>query len=939
MLTISKPLGASQAKTYHKEEFQNAQENYYTEGERVRGEWHGKLAERWGLRGEVAEEHFGRLADGQHPLTGEQLVRHQVSREYQSAWGKTVTTMEHRAGWDATLSAPKSVSLTALVGGDERVTVAHRESVDIALNELERYVQARIGSNYPAVTTAAWVAAKFEHDSSRPVDGYAAPQLHTHVVAFNLTELPGGETRALQPKELYRAQKYVTAVYRSELALRVKALGYEVERGKSGQPEIKGYTREYLEASSPRSREIREHLEEAGLHGAGPAQIAAHQTRGSKLELSHKEMQGRHRDMAVLYGNQPERVVGEARGRQVEEIQEGAKQRAIDSALTYARERNLERSAVTDERDLLRDALTRSMGDARLEEVRAKLESRVARGELIEAKAPIGRAYTTDQMVGLERDNIERMRAGQGRYDELASETTRRAVLEANGHLNAGQRTAADEVLKNRDQVVALEGVAGSGKTTSLAAIREGAEREGFAVQGFAPTSRAAHKLEEAGVHATTLQRHLARGEEKRAGRHFYIVDESSLTSTKQMNDFLSRLHEQDRVLLVGDVRQHQAVDAGRPYEQLQEAGMQTARLTEIVRQKDPELRAVVEQLSRGQVREALDALDRQGRIHEIPGREERLKAIAEAYAKQPEGTLVFSPDNKSRQKINGLVHRELQQLGRVETAEHKVRVLEARPELTGADRAWAGQYEKGDVVRYSKGSKQLGLGKGEYARVARVDAKENRITVERASGERVTYDPRRLQGVAVYQEAERNIACGDRVQFTAPSKELGVTNRQLGQVEWIEPSGDVRLRMDSGREVAFNMRQHPHLDYGYAMTSHSGQGQTSSRQLVHVETEKGQQLVNSRTAYVSISRGQDDARIFTNDKTGLFRELSREVSHATALDGVAQKAVAAAVEGPAVAAAVVPAVAKAAVGAALQKVKEVTIDLVRGEHNQCRGV
>ncbi len=150
MLTISKPLSAGQARAYHHEEFSNAQENYYSEGDRIRGEWHGKLAEQWGLHGEIREDHFHRLSEGQHPITGEQLIRHQAAREYMNRRGEHVSAMEHRAGWDATFSAPKSVSLTALVGGDERVREAHRESVRVALDELERYVQARIGGNLPA---------------------------------------------------------------------------------------------------------------------------------------------------------------------------------------------------------------------------------------------------------------------------------------------------------------------------------------------------------------------------------------------------------------------------------------------------------------------------------------------------------------------------------------------------------------------------------------------------------------------------------------------------------------------------------------------------------------------------------------------------------------------------------------------------------------------
>src|SRR5450432_3850453 len=315
MLTISKPLSAGQAQTYHKEEFANAQENYYSEGDRIRGEWHGRLAQEWGLRGEVQEEHFQRLANGQHPLTDEQLVRHQTAREYINARGETISTMEHRAAWDATFSAPKSVSLTALVGGDEAVRHAHRESVKVALGEMEKYVQARIGGNHPAETTGKWIAASFEHDSARPVNGYAAPQLHTHVVFFNMTQLENGDVHALQPRELYRAQQYSTAVYRTELALRLRSLGYDIEAGANGAPEIKGYSQEYIDASSPRRQQIKEHLAEEGLTGAAAAQIAAHRTRGAKLQITHEDMQQKHRALAEQFGNQPQRVVETAQGR------------------------------------------------------------------------------------------------------------------------------------------------------------------------------------------------------------------------------------------------------------------------------------------------------------------------------------------------------------------------------------------------------------------------------------------------------------------------------------------------------------------------------------------------------------------------------------------------------------------------------------------------
>src|SRR5882762_4781225 len=539
MLTISNPLSASQAQAYHAEEFGNARENYYTQSDQIRGEWHGRLAEQWGLRGEIGEEHFQRLTEGQHPITGEQLVRHKAAREYVNEHGQKMRTMEHRAGWDATFSAPKSVSLTALVGGDERIQHAHQESVGVALDELERYVQARIGGNLPAETTGKWVAAKFEHDSARPVGGYAAPQLHTHVVFFNLTETEDGEAYALQPRELYKTQQYATAVYRSELAARLKTLGYEIERGNSGQPEIKGYSEEYLAASSPRRGQIEEHLEKENQRGADAAQIAAHKTRESKLNLSHDEVQQRHREIAEAFGNQPDRVA-RASKETARDIEQKAPHRIVQSAMTFSKERNLEREAVVDERELLRDALRRSMGDATFTEVRTEFENRVGAGEFIEVEKQSGRpsrAFTTEEMIGYERETIQMMREGQNEHPALASFETRRETDNHHPHLSQSQRVAVEQILASRDQVTSLEGVAGAGKTTSLAVVREAAEREGYKVEGFAPTSRAAQKLAEAGIESGTLQRHIARSEEPHDGqKRLYILDESSLTSTKQMN-------------------------------------------------------------------------------------------------------------------------------------------------------------------------------------------------------------------------------------------------------------------------------------------------------------------------------------------------------------------------------------------------------------------
>jgi len=208
MLTISKSLSAGQARIYHSREFTSEKQNYWSRDQQAHSEWQGRLAHEWGLHGEVGSEHFARLSEGQHPESGVQLVKHQPARTYENEYGKEITSVEHRAGWDATFSAPKSVSLTAHVGRDDRVREAHRESVRVALGELERYTQARIGNVHAPETTGKFVAATFEHDTARPVDGYAAPQLHTHAVIFNVTERENGQSRALQERSVGVESRY-----------------------------------------------------------------------------------------------------------------------------------------------------------------------------------------------------------------------------------------------------------------------------------------------------------------------------------------------------------------------------------------------------------------------------------------------------------------------------------------------------------------------------------------------------------------------------------------------------------------------------------------------------------------------------------------------------------------------------------------------------------
>jgi AAA domain len=622
--------------------------------------------------------------------------------------------------------------------------------------------------------------------------------------------------------------------------------------------------------------------------GKEAAEIAAHSTRDRKEIHSPAEVMAAHRKLAADFGHQADAVVRAARERGQHLEKPRNTHDHVRESLTFSRDKNFEREAVVDERALIRDGLRRGMGEITYPQILDNLDARIASGEfhVVDRMHTPGRQFTTARTIAAKHEIIGRVREGHNKVEPILSRCQAIAVVDQHPHLNRTQKSVVEDVLSSPDRVQGIQGFAGTGKTTTLAIIRGAAEMQSFHVEAFAPTSRAAWQLGEAAVEAGTLQGFLARTKTPTVPehKHFYFVDESSLASTNQMHEFLSRLAPQDRVLLIGDTRQHQGVEAGRPFEQLQEAGMRTVMLDQIVRQKDPELKAAVEMLATGQVSAALDALRKQGRVREIPNAVERIRIIAKNYVDSPEKTLIVSPDNASRRELNAAVRQELKANGTLAPEDHRFRVLVQRQELTGAERSWASSYEINDVIRYARGSKSIGIQAGEYGTVIGVNSSSNQLTIEKSTREMVKYDPRRLVGVNVYRDVAREFSAGDRIQFTAPDKSLGITNRDLAIVESIAPGGRISVRLDNNRSVEFDAVEHRHFDHGYAGTSHSAQGLTDERALVNADTGSHPDLINSRIGYVAVSRASHEVAIFTDDLNRLSQRLGTEVSKTSAV-------------------------------------------------------
>lgn len=900
MVKISKAQGSGAAANYFEKEYSNARESYYLDGEPedIEGEYFGELAKELGLS-KVTEETFHRLIEGQDPHTGEQRIKHVGSKTYTDKFGNVVKTREHRAGWDIVLSCPDTFSLCAGPGGDKRIARWQREAAKETLAEMERYIGAKNGSD--GHHTGKMVGALFQHDCARPdrETGYAAPNLHDHFFLMNMTRDECGKWRAVEIDTLFRVRAFATRLHWSKLAERARAGGYEIEISpRTGAPEIAGFSAEYLAENSRRRAEVLRNeerlkadaqergitVDDASLRGE-----AARMNRRSK-KFDHDDMTARHLELDAKYDYQARRAVERAlaRGRII--VQENAA--LIRESVNYGIEHGTEREAVVTRAEIEEHALWRGQGRVTYEQIRTEMNSRIKTGELIELDRGQGPEMTSLAMLQLERDNIARMRAGQGRNrqvvhsDSVDIKINDAAEKNLGFHLNRSQHQAVRAILTSEDQIMGLQGYAGVGKTTTLKALTSVLEARGYEVIGLAPQGRPAKLLANAGIQATTLQKFVGSQLENRPIPRYYILDESSLADTRSMNTFLRRLRPPDRVLEVGDIKQHQSINAGAPFEQHQRAGMFTVIIDDIQRQKDSELKRVVELFAKGKPRKATDLLIQQGRVKEMEDPRERIRVIAKDYAASP-NAIVICPRNSERQQTNREIHTALQDLGQVERAEQRTTIYVGR-DITGAQRKVAAAYQVGDHIRYNTGSKQHGIKAGEYREVINVDAENNLLTVMDERGRTIDYDPKRLKGVAVYREEDRKFSVGDRIQFRAPYPAKRITTNEIAYVERID--GDrmtVRMDDEKQKQITVDLSQYRHIDYGYAMTSHGAQGLGAYRAIINANAYERAELLNERMGYVANSRAEHDVTIYTNSKADLPYALARGSNNETAIDAM----------------------------------------------------
>ena len=844
MLRITQQSSPAAAKDY----YTAAGADYYSEGQELVGRWGGEGARLLGLEGTVEQREFNLLCDNLQPHTGERL---------------TLRTKDDRTvGYDFTFSVPKSVSLLYAMTEDEAVLDAFRQAMHDTMHDMETEMKVRVrknGRNAERVT-GNLTYAEFIHHTSRPVDGVPDPQLHAHCFVFNATyDREEQEWKAGQFRDLKRDAPYFQAGFRVRLANRLQDLGYAIER-KRDDFELAGIDASTIRKFSRRSNKIEQEAKKRGIDDPKEKHDLGEKTRERKdKSLTWEELTREWDNRLTPEERQAISVVHDCRGSNL------PRERRDTAAVEFAVRHLFERETVVPERKLLTEALKHGLGAVTVDGV---LDAYAGKPLFVEERE--GRRLVTTLQVLEEEGRIATFaRNGRGTCNPLGDPD--RPIRR--DWLNAGQRRAVKHILNSVDRVILVRGAAGTGKTTLMQETVEGIEEGGHKVVVLAPSASASRGVlrEEGFKDANTVARFLLDKEmQQQAAGQVIWVDEASLLSNKDMAalfEVAGRVNS--RVILMGDRRQHGSVASGSPLKLLEEeAGVPSFAVTDIVRQKDDEYKKAVQMLSEGKTDEGFEALDRLGWVQEVPDAERYLR-LAEAYLAASaehkrdgslKSALVVSPTHAEGDRITTVIRRELAAQGKLK--EDREFTAWVPLHLTEAERGEAGSYLPGDMLQFHQNAKGYKTGQ-------RVRMGKGPLPLDQAA---------RFQA---YRATQLQLAAGERLRITANGKTADgrhrLNNGTLFTVKGFTPDGNIVV--DNGWVIG---RDFGHVAYGYVVTSHAAQGKTVDKVLIG-QSEQSLPASNRAQLYVSVSRGKEQAMIFTDDKQALRDAVRRDHERLTA--------------------------------------------------------
>lgn len=879
MITPKTQYNLKNAREYFKEHL--AHGDYYTEKQRVAGQWFGVAAEKIGLSGDIKEEDFLQLCEGLNPRTGERLTaRMNTLREVGG-----IKMANRRVFFDFVFRPPKSVSLVALCS-DARVIDLHNEAVRQGLAELERFAAARIrkgGAPRDAKrTTGNIVAALFCHDASRALD----PLLHTHAVVFNATyDSEEQRWKALENSEMLKAQKLANAVYDAKLTAGLAGLGYRIRREGSSY-EIETVTRPTIEKFSQRRRQI-EAIAAAEAERVGPnANIfqirdrVAHDHRARKIKDASAETL---RDLWLGAMSADERAGLKPRNERIVVD----KQAAVGEAVRIADGMIFERKSVVERRELEAAILHETLGSgATLAEIKPLLDTdryvRALDSDEITSAASLRAEMDVIVMARDGRNTREAINVG---FDVVAT------------RLDAEQQLAARQILGNRDFVTLFRGAAGTGKSFTLKVVGDAVQSAGKGLVVIAPGTKQVVALQKDGLPAVTVARFLMEG--RLTPGAVVLLDEAGQVGARQMRAVMELVHGAGgRLILSGDTRQHGAVEASDALLAIERFAHLQPAIVKTIRRQDPgraldaaeaarieAYRQAVFAASEGDIGQSFSRLEKLGAVQKVK-EEERIQAVANAVVDELAAAvdvLAVSQTRADTAAVNEAVTDAAIARGLVKNS-RAIEVFVPR-DSTAIEKTLARSYAVGDEVLFVA---RYGANKpGDVRRIVHVgvdaiivDGGEKGRRLSLKYGERWNVVDRQLV----------TLGEGSRVQMKlngVSAEGRRVANGELCTVRRIQDNGRIVLEDDHGATKTLKEHQRVMLP-GYCVTSYAAQGQSVESVIL---ADSGSRLAtHQKEWYVSISRAKRRIKVFTSDVKGLRERIGASGEDKLAMELKARK-------------------------------------------------
>lgn len=882
--------------------------------------WYGKGAEELGLSGNVSKEDFKRILDGK---IGQDIILGNKKENGQ---------LDHFPGIDMTFAPPKSVSIVSeLLGNEKEVRLAHNNAVDKVLNIVEKdYISTRVKNNGKVTKEATdnLIIAKFLHNTNRNLE----PHLHSHCIVANAVRKDNGDWRSAWFKDIFDNKLNLGSLYRSELAHNLTKLGYNIEQ-KSGIAnfEITGVPHSLIKAFSSRREEILAKLKELGQNDAQAKQLANLLTRSKKNTVAHNELKQYWKENLAkkLDSLNIKKEILERKNLTQDNINSNLDNNLSKISVDFAIKHLSQRKTVFNKIEIEKLALNDSFGKINIDQIHKEINQRILTKELLEDKTGSYRnSLTTGPLLKIEQEILSISKEGRGKFSPILSDQKSvDSLLPVNLDFNHGQKDAIRTILTSKDQLLIVQGYAGTGKTYMLKAVNKIAYENGYELMGLSPTGVATRNLiEEANIQSSTLQKFLsassgyegvARGRGTPEGiknliekfkNKLIIVDEGSMIGTNQMKDLLTISKTlKFKVVLIGDIKQLDSVEAGIPFYELQRNGVKTVVMNDIVRQNNQNIKSAVSNIINSKVEKAFEKLDsnivevtrgnrKEESIEEFNERIQKVVAghfIALSQSKRND-TMILVSANESKDGINDIISKELFAERKEKSKNAKGFEIYQNRNLTEAEKTRAYKYNKSSVILMNK-NYSSDLKRGEYYQVIKISKEDNMLTVQKIDqsligiikqkfnkNHDIVFNPAKLedkQGKLPFEVFKGNIdrifKKGDRIAFNRSINSLGVVNSDQGQITKITKN-KISINLDNKQDPvtldksSFNSK---HIDHCYAVTSHKAQGLSVSNIIALTESWR-KNLTNQKNFYVQISRAKDNLTIITDDKQETINNL-----------------------------------------------------------------